>query len=123
MTAFSFIRQIMFLVRRVLNRVSTLDPKENADYWRKKGVQIGEGTYVYSNVVFGRGGRGPINVGKNCILTGCTIIGHDASTNRALGLIHGKRSMIKPVVIEDDCFIGQGAIVLMGVEVGRGSLV
>lgn len=28
-----------------------------------------------------------------------------------------------PVVIEDDCFIGHGAIILMGVTVGRGSIV
>jgi acetyltransferase-like isoleucine patch superfamily enzyme len=33
------------------------------------------------------------------------------------------RSMIRPVIIEDDCFIGRGAMVLMGVTVGRGSIV
>jgi acetyltransferase-like isoleucine patch superfamily enzyme len=85
-------------------------------------MKIGEGTYIYSNVMFGAGldGMDPIVIGKNCILTGCTILGHDASTNRCLGI---KFSIRKPVVIEDDCFIGYGAIVLMGVTVGRGSIV
>lgn len=48
------------------------------------------------------------------------MLGHDASTNRVLGL---QRSIVKPVVIEDDCFIGHGAIILMGVTIGKGSIV
>lgn len=31
--------------------------------------------------------------------------------------------MRMPVVIEDDCFIGSQALVLMGVTIGRGSIV
>ncbi len=97
-----------------------LDPLSNADRYRRRGVKIGEGTYIYSDVVLGRGGRDPIVIGRNCVLTGCTILGHDASTNKALGLV---RSIQIPVVIEDDCFIGCGAIVLMGTVIGRGSIV
>ncbi|GAB4580724.1 MAG: hypothetical protein Fur0022_34660 [Anaerolineales bacterium] len=114
------------MIDKLLNQLHWLlasNPLEVADYWRKKGVKIGEGTYVYKSVSFGRGGKDPITVGKNCVLTGCTILGHDASTNALLGLKHGERSLIKPVVIEDDCFIGHGSIVLMGVTVGKGSIV
>ncbi len=91
-----------------------------SQFWCIRGVHNGEGTHVFKNVKFGRGGKDPIAVGKNCVLTGCTILGHDASTNRAMGI---RRSMIQPVHIQDDCFIGHGSIVLMGVTVGKGSIV
>jgi glycosyltransferase involved in cell wall biosynthesis/acetyltransferase-like isoleucine patch superfamily enzyme len=95
-------------------------PLRNAERYRRKGVEIGEGTYIYPNVVLGRDGQDRIIIGKRCVLTGCTILAHDASTNRPLGV---KWSIQMPVVIEDDCFIGYGAIVLMGVRIGRGSIV
>jgi len=103
--------------------LTVADPLKIADLWRQQGLPIGEGTYIYRDVRFGRGGRDPIVIGRNCVLTGCTVLGHDASTNRALGLAYGQRSMIQPVTIEDDCFVGTGAIVLMGVTVGKGSIV
>lgn len=96
------------------------DPLRIADKYRNRGMQIGEDTYIYPNVVFGRGGKDPIRIGNNCVLTGCTILGHDASTNRELDM---EFSMEKEVIIEDDCFIGYGAIVLMGVRIGKGAIV
>lgn len=101
--------------------VSSLPPSlASAQNWRNKGVRIGENTHLYGNVLIGRDGKDPITIGSNCILTGCTIIGHDASTNALLGI---NRSMIRPVIIEDDCFIGFQSIILMGVRIGKGSIV
>jgi acetyltransferase-like isoleucine patch superfamily enzyme len=88
--------------------------------YRNMGCLIGENTLMYGNVVLGRSGKDPISIGKNCVLVNCTILGHDASTNVALNII---KSPAIPVVIEDDCFIGYGAIILMGVTVGKGSIV
>jgi len=99
------------------------DALEVAQFWRKKGMKIGENTYIYKSVKFGRGGKDPIIIGKNCVLTGCTILGHDASTNRGLGLLEYEGSPIRPVIIEDDCFIGYNAIILMGSKIGKGSIV
>jgi carbonic anhydrase/acetyltransferase-like protein (isoleucine patch superfamily) len=124
MKIFSFIGQaIRKSYRQFFSRGSdsTVPPSlQAAEYWRKRGVKIGENTHLYGPVVLGRDGKDPIRIGSNCILTGCAILGHDASTNLVMGL---KRSMVRPVVIEDDCFIGHGAIVLMGVTVGKGSIV
>lgn len=113
-----------------MNKLSTLfwrvlllvasNPVQIAEIWRRLGVEVGSGTCIYRNVRLGRGGKDPISIGKECVLTGCTILGHDASTNRYLGLQH---SMMAPVVVEDECFIGHGAIVLMGVTIGKGSIV
>ncbi len=93
---------------------------DKIEKWRNLGCRIGENTSFYGNVVLGRGGKDPISIGRNCVLTNCTILGHDASTNRVLNLT---RSLAIPVVIEDDCFIGYGSVILMGVTVGKGSIV
>ena len=91
--------------------------------WKKLGVDIGEGTYIYRNVVLSTGENERITIGKNCVLTGCTVLAHDASTNRLLGLKYGEPSISRPVTIEDECFIGYGAIILMGVTIGKGSII
>lgn len=114
------------MVIRVLKKIKIKlfgdpnDPFRVAEKFRKRGVLIGEGTCVYPNVVMGLGGADPITIGKNCVLTGCAILGHDASTNRFLDI---KKSIQVPVVIGDDCFIGHGSIVLMGVKVGNNCII
>ena len=102
---------------------TTTDPFKVADLWRKQGVPIGENTCIYRDVKISGEGTEEITIGKNCVLTGCTIIGHDASTNKQLGIGYGSPSPILPIIIEDNCFIGYQAIVLMGVVVGQGSIV
>ena len=98
------------------------DPLIVAEFYRSLGMKIGEGTVIYNTVIFGFGADGPdpIKIGKNCCLTGCSVLGHDASTNKFLGI---KPSMRKPVVIGDNCFIGLQAIVLMGVNIGDNCII
>jgi maltose O-acetyltransferase len=117
-------RNIKRWIDRFLGLILRLTPNpfHVAELWRKIGVKIGDGTCVYRNVIL-TDGEGLIHIGKNCVLTGCTILAHDASTNRLLGLKYGETSITQQVIIEDDCFIGYGSIVLMGVRVGKGSIV
>jgi maltose O-acetyltransferase len=101
------------------SRRLVLNPRLVAQIWRNMGVSVGSGTLIYSNVNFIRPGKDPIFIGKNCILTGCTVIGHDASTNRHLET----SSMRPPTIIEDNCLIGFGAIILCGVKIGSGAII
>ena len=98
------------------------NPHIVANIWRWRGVAVGKNTCIYRNVNIDTG-NGSVNIGENCVLTGCTLLAHDASTNRYFGLEYGQPSLKKAVKIGDNCFIGHGAIILMGVKVGAGSIV
>lgn len=98
------------------------------EHYRRQGMKIGENCYIGQNVTFGRGGRDPIVVGDNCILTGCTILGHDASP--ALFLeelqgtsIHDRKSLKLETVIGNNVFIGVNAVVLPGVHIGDNCII
>ena len=107
------------LVRRLVMKLKGVPgPLRNAQRYRDKGVVIGEGTRIYRNVHIGTSASDHITIGRNCVLTGCTILGHDASLKRYIG-----KSVPGPVVIGDDCFIGFNATVLKGVAIGNEAIV
>ena len=103
-----------------LYRCTLSDPYRIAQVWRKLGMQVGDGMAIYGNVKFGRAGADPMIIGRRCVLTGCTILAHDASVNSDLNVT---MSPHRATVIEDGCFIGIGAIVLMGCRIGQNSIV
>ncbi len=113
------IKYLIFKYRKLI----TSDPFIVADLWKKRGVVIGRNTCIYRDVIISGAGEEPVRIGNNCVLTGCTLIAHDASTNKYLGLSYGEKSPNLPIVIEDDCFIGYQSIILMGVTIGKGSIV
>jgi maltose O-acetyltransferase len=105
-----------------LFQIFTPDPFLVARIWRWRGVEIGKNTCIYRNVNIDTG-NGIVKIGENCVLTGCTILTHDASTNSHFGIDYGKPSLHKDVFIGNNCFIGYGAIILMGVKVGDRAIV
>lgn len=97
-----------------------VDPLEVAEWYRRRGVDIGARTLIYPNVVLGRGGADPITIGEDCVLTGCAILGHDASTNSKLGILKSPRI---PTYIGNRYFIGVQSIILMGCYIGDDCIV
>ena len=98
----------------------------NIARFRNQGIAIGDGCYLHS-VTMGHGE--PITIGNNCVLTGCMILGHDASPalfipelREGRGLMH-RISKKKPTIIHDNCFVGVNAVVLCGVSVGPNAVV
>jgi len=97
------------------------------EYYRKKNVIIGQGTIFYSVNISSSSKGDKFIVGKNCCLTGCTLLGHDASPATFLNeliikkevYLSGSRlSYRKQITIGDNVFIGTNAIILPGVSVG-----
>ncbi|MHC4707404.1 MAG: acyltransferase [Planctomycetota bacterium] len=86
----------------------------------KNRIIIGAGTWIGQQCFFH--GAGGLTVGKNVgIGPGVKIItSAHAEEGREKPILHS-RIEFAPVVIEDDVDIGLGAIILMGVTVGRGA--
>lgn len=103
--------------------------------WSKKKVKVMPGTIINGNTTIGFNSY----VGYNCIISWSTIgnyvsiannvnIGHgehltdDISTNVFFYKDTNVLTQL-PIVIEDDVWIGTGAIVLRGLKVGRGAII
>lgn len=124
--------------KKVMRRVGLMSPADKEELeaemklriaaYRRLGMKIGEGCYIAA-VNFGQGGKDPIVVGNDCVLTNCTILGHDASPAAFIRELRGKGglldriSLFRSTEIKDNCFIGFNATILCGVTVGPRSIV
>lgn len=97
--------------------------EEYADYLRRWGgfAALGEGSCVLVDTVV----TDPeyVSIGSNVVLSTCTLISHDASAVVLSRAYDVPLDAVGPVVIEDDVFVGYGAIVLPGVRIGSRSVV
>ena len=87
-------------------------------------VRLGPHSSVWPSAVL-RGDYGEITVGEaTSVQDGCVLhTDHDASTALGRGCIVGHLAYLEGCVIEDDCLIGAGAIVLREASVGAGATV
>lgn len=85
------------------------------DYYRKKGMKIGHNTHIFSKLVSSEPFL--IEIGNNCtISTNVSLLTHDASIGPLLGR-NIKSDLCGKITIGDSCFIGSGAIILLGVSI------
>ena len=111
------IKHILALYRMKLKKVP--NPLINAQKYRFKGLVIGENTYIYSTSFLDKTKKAKITIGKNCVLTGCSLLAHDASLHHAFG----QPTYFAPITIGDNCFIGWNAIILPGVSIADNCIV
>lgn len=103
------------VIYRILVKLGIKKPIDynSVEYLRSRGVQIGENVHILnSQVDFGHGFL--ISIGNNVTLTGVRVLAHDASTQIPLGV-----SKVGRVVIGDNVFVGQGAIILPNTHIGN----
>lgn len=108
------------------------------EHYEKKNVKIGSGSILYNVTVSSSYKGDHFTIGKNCCLTGCTLLGHDASpgtfiseliVKKEVYLPGSRRSYRLPIRIGDNVFVGTNAIILAGITiennviVGAGSVV
>ena len=81
-------------------------------------LTIGDGSFL--NYGCSISAHASVTIGRNCLIGNYVLIMdndyHDP-------LDHARLSVSKPIVIEDDAWIGARAIILKGVRVGRGAVV
>ena len=91
--------------------------------WPGSEIRIGNNTRL--NGVCIHAGRS-VSIGKNCLIAAnCQIIdgnGHDLSFPDVENRINTTGSF-RPIVIEDNVWIGANSMILPGVTVGRGSII
>lgn len=86
-------------------------------------VSIGAGTIVNNNCAIVANSTS-IDIGRNCrIGVGFTCLDSDFHGLHPLDRDNLKALVDKPVVLEDDVFIGENVTVLKGVTIGKGSVI
>jgi carbonic anhydrase/acetyltransferase-like protein (isoleucine patch superfamily) len=87
-------------------------------------VRLGEGASVWFNAVL-RGDCAPIDIGAGSNIQDATVIHSDPGQGTIVGrnVTVGHRVLLHGCRIDDECLIGNGAIILDGVQVGRHCLV
>ena len=82
---------------------------------------IGKGTYVNRNTMFDA--HEQVHIGRNCMIGPFCYLtdgNHGISADLA---VKAQPMQVRPVVIEDDVWLGAGVIILSGVRIGRGAIV
>lgn len=110
---------IFFFVRIILKLKGYKNPEINAEKLRRRGIRIGEKTWVYSTAFVDKTKGCDISIGSHCVLTGCTILAHDASVKH----VCGGKTKFAPVRIGNNCFIAWQAIILPGVTIGDNCII
>jgi len=86
-----------------------------------KNIAIGEGTFLNTETRFGCP-KQKISIGKNCQIgprVSFETVNHELVYNDK----SGRKDIVLSVTVEDEVWIGCGAIVLPGVVIGKGSVV
>ena len=103
----------MYILYKVLSKL--FGNKMIVKYYRKLGIVIGDNTHVFSRIITSEPYL--ISIGNNTtISTNVTLLTHDSS----IGPIVGRdvsSDLVGKISIGDNCFIGDGAIIMYGVSI------
>jgi acetyltransferase-like isoleucine patch superfamily enzyme len=96
---------------------------EFAAYWKRRELLHSVGDGCSFNIDVNITDPAYTSIGSNCILSSCTLLGHDAVA-AMLNNVHGtKVDAVGKIVIHDNCFVGHGAIVMPDTTIGPDSIV
>ena len=85
--------------------------------WAKEGAVIGKNVTAIDSFI-DTAFPWLIEIGDNTVLTGTSVLAHDASMHPDTGY-----SRIGLTSIGRDCFIGYGSIIMPGVKIGDGAVI
>jgi acetyltransferase-like isoleucine patch superfamily enzyme len=86
-----------------------------------KNISIGKGTFINTEIRFGCP-KDRIVIGRNCQI-GPRVSFETISHGLVYRPNKGRGRWTKPIVVEDEVWIGVGAIITQGVTIGRGAVV
>lgn len=86
-----------------------------------KNIEIGAGTFINSNIRFGVPDA-KVTIGQN-VLIGPGVMFETVNHGLKHDPVAGRGGWSKPIVVEDEAWVGAGSIVLQGITIGRGAVV
>lgn len=103
------------------------DNRTRLVFYELTGVPIGEGTVINPNVTLYDEYRGLVRFGERVsVASGVSLVASSGPNNSRLAqhpYVRDHLIVEAPITIEDDAWLGAGAVVLPGVTVGRGAVV
>lgn len=94
----------------------------SAGRWEDGQIWIGRDSFVGYDTVFNVGSS--LKIGKNCLIAaGCMLTDAHHPFNNILGPIRDEAAIHKPIIVEDDVWIGACVVVLQNVTLGKGSII
>lgn len=110
-------------IKKILKLIelSRYDRFTIAEYFRKQGAQIGEGCSIIPRML----GDEPylIKIGNNVTIAhGVLFVAHDGAAWVFRNEIPDLQ-VFGPIIIEDNCVIGENAIIFCNVKIGKNSIV
>lgn len=88
---------------------------------KANNIEIGRGTFLNTEIRFGCP-KAKITIGKNCQI-GPRVCFETVNHGLIYEPQKGRGGWSKPIVIEDEVWIGCGAIILQGVTIGKGAVI
>lgn len=88
-------------------------------------LSIGNNSFIGPGVRIGVGKE--VKIGNNCLIAARVFIadhdGHPSDHQKRRENLPVEKENIKPIIIGDDAWIGEGAFICKGVQIGRGAIV
>ena len=111
-------------MNRLLMKIKKGLEKDYYKYWglrleelKEKGLKVGQNVHILDSIV-DEGFIKLIQIGDNVIITGATILAHDASTKKFIGY-----TKCGGVHIGNNVFVGHGAIILPNTKIGNNVII
>ncbi len=109
---------ISYLLAKIIAKISK-NHQFLVNYYRKKGIKIGDNCLICSNIITREPGL--IEIGSNVtISTNVSLVTHDNSIKL---LFPDKSDLFGRIKIGNNCFIGENSIILYGCELGDNVIV
>jgi acetyltransferase-like isoleucine patch superfamily enzyme len=120
---FDFVRYLFYRWAglRVDGRSIIYGPLTIRPFGAGKNVTIGKGCFLNTDIRFGCP-KDRVVIGKNCQI-GPRVCFETMSHGMVYRTNKGRGRISKPIIVEDEVWIGCGAIVTQGVTIGKGAVV
>lgn len=106
-----------------INLKNNITIYNNVIFWGPGSISVGDNSAIGDNVIIYSSESGGVTIGNNSLVAAnCYLIDSDHSYSKDK-LVREQPLISKPIILEDDCWIGANSTVLRGVTIGEGAVI